>query len=429
MEELNLEGVFWLDSKPDDQVAGRLTFDSTNGACLDLIGSLHNLEESLGQSVPPARILGVAGGKSLTLVDCYRTNTSMGFPGLFREQYRPALVLSGCQIAESQPLVFDTVRIKLRHLDSWVWKTGTDIHITPDEQGIGIGEIQVIHKPLEKEVVSIDIGELELIFTYGFNPDPFHTTTLTQAAVLGTRFSEPRTVRNVLETCTALRNLLTIAVGAPAFVLEATLTCSDLTRDLGDGKTSPIPIGLYTLGLSDDTQKESKDIHPMQMLFTFEDIGGLEGIAKWMETSSKFKPVIGSLLSHWYLPTIYTDNRFLNIIIAAEALERIRLNQQNINFSKGLERMVDYAGKPFESLVQDVKPWVNEVVRLRINNLVHRGLHGDIEGPRIFWLSESLYFLVVLCLLRECGVAESTLSKITRHQRFISTAEQLNSTK
>ena len=44
MEELNLEGVFWLDSKADDAVAGRLTFDTTNGACLDLIGSLHKLE-------------------------------------------------------------------------------------------------------------------------------------------------------------------------------------------------------------------------------------------------------------------------------------------------------------------------------------------------------------------------------------------------
>ena len=425
MEELNLEGLFWLDNKPDDQVAGRLTFDSTNGACLDLIGSLHEIEETLGQS----RILGIAGGKELTLVDCLRTNASMGFPGLFREQYRATLVLSGSQITESQPLEFDTVRIKLRHLDSWIWKTGTDVQIIPDEQGIGIGEIQVTHKPLEKEVVPTDFGELELTFAYGFDPDPFHTTTLTQTALLGAHFSDSRTIEHILETCTTLRNLLTIGVGAPAFFIEATLMCSDLRRDLGDGRTSPIPIGLYIPVLGDPNKAEVKNIHPSQMLFTFDDIGGLEGIARWVRTATKFKTVVGSLLSHWYLPTIYTDNRFLNIIIAAEALERIRQNQQNINFSNGLEGLANYAGKPFKMLVQDVKPWVNEVVRLRINNLVHRGLHGDIEGPRLFWLSESLYFLVVLCLFRECGVAEKTLSKITRHQRFISTAKQLNSTK
>ena len=319
--------------------------------------------------------------------------------------------------------------MKLRHLDSWIWRTGTVVDFSAAEEGTGTGKVQITHNPLDKEVAPTAFGELELIFAYGFNPDPFHTITLTQSAHLGAHFSDSRTIQNILETCTALRNLLTIGVGAPAFVIEATLMRSDLRRDLGDGKTSPIPIGLYIPGLGDPNKAEVKNIHPSQMLFTFDDIGGLEGIARWVRTAGKFKTVIGSLLSHWYLPTIYTDNRFLNIIIAAEALERIRLNQQNINFSKGLEHLACYAGKPFESLVQDVKSWVNEVVRLRVNNLVHRGLHGDIEGPRIFWLSESLYFLVVLCLLRECGVAESTLSKITRHQRFISTAEQLNSTK
>ena len=429
MEELNLEGVFWLDNTPENQAAGRLTFDSRNGAHLDLIGSLADFEESFGEVAPPARILGVAGGKEVTLVNCLNTNTTMQVPGIVREQYKPAQVLVGCQISDSEPLTFDEVRLKLRYLDSWVRKTGTIVDFNPDGEGTKTGKVKISHNPLEKGVVLTDFGDLELTFAYSFNPDPFHTITLTQSAVLGAHFNEPRTVRSILETCTALRNLLTIGVGAPAFFLEVTLMSSNLTYDLKNGKTFSVPIGFYTQGLGDDTQKESKDIHPMEMLFTFEDIGGLEGIAKWMETSSKYKPVISSLLSHWYLPTIYTDNRFLNIIIAAEALERIRLNQQNINFSKGLERLAYHAGKPFESLVQDVKPWVNEVVRFRTNNLVHRGLHEDIEGPRIFWLSESLYFLVVLCLLRECGVAESTLSKITRHQRFISTAEQLNNTK
>ena len=51
--------------------------------------------------------------------------------------------------------------------------------------------------------------------------------------------------------------------------------------------------------------------------------------------------------------------------------------------------------------VGGVEGWVtNEIVRVRQNNLVHRGLRGDAEGPRMFWLAESLYFLVVFCLLK-----------------------------
>ena len=429
MEELNLEGVFWLETMPDDQVAGRLTFDAVNGAELDLIGSFHSLQKLFNELERPVRIHGIAGGNLLTLVDCLRTNLSMQVPGIARERYRASVILSGCQLNESQPQVFNAVRVTFRHLDSWVWKTGTVVDISSDEQSTGIGKIQVTHTPLEKEVVPTDIGELELIFTYGFNPDPFHTTTLTQSAALGVQFTEPRTLQDTLGICTALRNLVTIGVDAPAFIPEASLTHSDLVRELPEGKVSPIPIGLYTQGLGDTTQGEAKNIHPAQMLFTFDDIGGLEGIAQWLKTSAKFKAVIGSLLSHWYLPTIYTDNRFLNIIIAAEALERIRLNQQSFNFSDGLERLVSFAGEPFDGLVQDVKSWVNEIVRVRTNNLIHRGLRGDIEGPRMFWLSESVYFLVVFCLLRECGVAESTLSNIKNHQRFRMIAEQLQSTK
>ena len=429
MEELNLEGIFWLDTNPDDQVAGRLTFDTINGAHLGLIGSLHRLGEAFGKSAGPVRIHGLAEGKKLTLVDCYRSNTLMQIPGIVREQYRPLHVLSGVQLGENQPLEFDGVRLKLLHLDSWVWKTGTTTDISRDNHSTGIEKIQITCTLLENESFPTDDGELELIFTYDFNPDPFRITTLTQSTLLGVQFSEPCPLLSIFETCTALRNLLTIGVGAPAFATEVSLTRSDSTRDVGGGETSPIPIGLYNQGLGDATQREVKNIHPLEMLFTYDDIGELQGIAAWLETSAKFKPVIGSLLSHWYLPTMYTDNRFLNIIIAAEALERIRRNRQSVNFSEGLESLADLAGDPFRSLVQDVQPWANEIIRARTNHLVHRGLHGDMDGLRMHWLAESLYFLVVLCLLRECGVPEKVLSKIQQNQRFKHTYEQLQLTK
>ena len=119
-----------------------------------------------------------------------------------------------------------------------------------------------------------------------------------------------------------------------------------------------------------------------------------------------FKVVIGSLLSHWYLPTIYTDNRkgLEYHHCSAEALERIRLNQQSFNFTGGLKRLASFAGEPFEELVQDVNSWVNEIIRVRTNNLVHRGLRGDIEDARMFWPDDELGGLVrppVFCNVRQ----------------------------
>ena len=52
---------------------------------------------------------------------------------------------------------------------------------------------------------------------------------------------------------------------------------------------------------------------------------------------------------------------------------------------------------------------------------------GNMEGPRMHWLAESLYFLVVLCLLRECGVPGKVLLKVQQNQMFKHISEQLSS--
>jgi hypothetical protein len=47
------------------------------------------------------------------------------------------------------------------------------------------------------------------------------------------------------------------------------------------------------------------------------------------------------------------------------------------------------------------------------------------DAPSLHLLSESVYFLVALCLLRECGASDATLAKIQQHQRFIWLAGRL----
>ena len=301
------------------------------------------------------------------------------------------------------------------------------MEITSDDSGDMIGEIQIVHKPLEKSILTIDIGDLELGYSYSYKLGSITETSIAQKCSFGVRFKEPRRMEDAIRVGTSLQNLLTIGVNSPSSFKQVTLAHADLVRTLPSGKTVSYPITMYAQLRGSNIAEQEKTIHPMQMLFTFDDIGGLDGIAKWMETSDKFRPVIDSLLSHWYLPTTYTDNSFLNIIIAAEAFERIRLQQQDINFSDALKGLAKLAGAPFGVMVDDVNTWASEIVRARINHLVHRGLHGNLEGQRMYFLSESLYFLVALCLLRESGISEETLSKMQNHRRFEWVAKQLKS--
>ena len=437
MEELNVEGLFWLVDQPDDKVAGRLRFDVANGAELSLIGAFHQLPSSGTHDLTDVfstrddhvRILGVAGKRLLTLEQCSHAGTKMEIPGIIAERYFPRFILSGAHFEDREPLEFSAIHIELRNLENWVWRSGINVEVKRNDAGSGISEIQVNFKPPSKLVLPTEIGDLELEHTYRFRPDPVLKTTIAQGCSIGLRFSAPYALVDAIRIANDLQDLLTVGVHSPSSFRKVTVSHSNLLRKLPSGKEVPELIGVYAQSRGSNVQLPEKSIHPAQMLFTFDDIGGLDGVANWLKTSTKFAQVVDSLLSHWYLPTFYTDNRLLNTIIAAEALERIRRQQQDINFSDALHSLIELAGAPFRELVEDVDAWVKEIVQARINNLVHRGLHGNLEGHRMYDLSESLYFLVVLCLLRESGIAEQTLAKMQEHRRFKTLAENLHNAK
>ncbi len=435
MEELDVEGLFWLVDQPDDKVAGRLRFDVANGAELSLIGAFHQLPSSGTHDLTdvffprddPVRLLGVAGKRLLTLERCIQVGTRTEWPGMVRERYSPEVILSGAHFEESESLEFSGVRFELSHLDEWVSKSSTSVSRLADAAGKHTGEIQIDHKPREETSVLIDVGELALGYIYSYKLDSITEKTIGQRSYFRVKFREPRSLDDVLREGTSLQNLVTIGVAALSSFTNITLSHLDKARTFPSGRVVSDPVDMYAQFRGGNISGKAETIHPTQMLFTFDDIGGLDGIAKWLETSAKFRPVIDSLLSHWYLPMIYTDNRLLNMIIAAEALERIKLQKQNLDYSDALKSLAKVAGAPFSAMVQDVDAWVEEIVRARTNNLVHRGLQGDLEGQRMYTLSESLYFLVVICLLRESGIPEVTLSKMQSHQIFSRLAKQLQS--
>ena len=133
-------------------------------------------------------------------------------------------------------------------------------------------------------------------------------------------------------------------------------------------------------------------------------------------------------MAHWYLPDIHVESRFLNAVIAAEALERIRTGKQRFPFKRALLRIAGDAGEIAEALVGDPDAWATEVRGMRVRDVVHRGLSDEIDYARMYHLSEAIYMLVVISLLRECGVSPATISNIQNHQRFQWVAEALRTT-
>lgn len=418
--------MFWLDGKPDEQVAGHLRFNAKSGATLDLIGSFYGLEHIAAPS-KPVRILGVAAKQLLTLENCLRINAQLDIPGIVQERYHVSVILAGANMNEEQLAGFDAVRCELSQLPQWVGRNGTNVDYCYHDDSRLLESITITYVPPGRSTVRTELGDLEVSFPYRFHPGQYETT-IAQSCSLGLRFAESSDLERAFAVCSALQNLVTIGLDAPSLVTRLSLSHADFARRRSDGDMVHDPIHAYARMEGVHASTESRSVHPSKMLFTFDDIGGLDGVLQWLNTAEKYRPVIGLLLSHWYLPDVYPENRFLNTVIAAEALQRIRLGAQEAPLKQGLVKIAESTGEVSRVLVGDIEPWADEIVRVRVKHVVHRGLAGEPNMARMHWLSESIYVLVVVSLLRECGVPSDTLARMAEHDKFRWVADQLRST-
>jgi len=177
------------------------------------------------------------------------------------------------------------------------------------------------------------------------------------------------------------------------------------------------------------------------MLFTYEQLGGVDGVAKWVSLSAELHLVIGSLMSVRHSESIYAENRMQNVALAAESLHRIRFPnevlppdehaalvarllsavpegdrewlEKRLEYSneprlrKRLRDLADFAGPAFADLVGNTRQWSFVVAKVRNALTRYQGAEPRLDG--LFYLSESVYLLVALCLMRLAGANEALL--------------------
>ena len=434
------------------------------------------------------RIHGQAGNLKLTLENCIRIETVQSFPtGTAREEYHVGMVFLGIHLEEAEPLEFACVNLRISHLEQWVGKTGIEVSFHADGSTDNVDGFQVRRGSMAHEIVSTGYGKLGLDFRYPVFFDWISEARIRQECVMGLGLTEPKALDHILRMCSALQNLITIGLDSPSSVVSlmlhqepgpifrdaaadgmvellprSALRCKDTMSRVGRPLRTVIRCcsTSITIGLDSPSSVVSLMLHqepgpifrdaaadgmvelraPMQghdvpgretaphrhqMLFNFEDVGGIDGVARWVDIAEKYETVMGSLVSHWYLPRLYSEHRFFNACTAAEAMRRIQLQKQTFNFGNELKLLALQAGKPFEALVGDTDAWRKKVIQARVNYVVHPGLQKVRAADGLYPLSESLYFLVVMCLLRECGVPEETVDRVCQYQRFRILTRQL----
>ena len=420
MQELDLEGLFWRPEAPDREIAGRLRYDPTDGAILSLIepfrfnatdGAKITRIDFMGNRPEDGdgiRFLGIAGSHLLTLDQCDPSGGSLESSRIIQRRYRVIKVLMGAHFGVNDPLRFRSVTVQLSNLVQWVGHTGLSVDLHPKGDAGKVERLSIHYATVPSIEADTDDGSIAVSFPWWCRPDPFGKSTVEHKCALEYRFREPQPLAKIMQVCSAFRNLVTICVRAPSAILDTKLTHPDVDR----------PVDFYTRWIGAGSPNDGKAIDRSKMLFTFDDIGGLGGIRAWLNLAGKYSVVVALLVSHWYVPPLYQEQRYFNAVVAVETLIRIRRNKNSITLRKALGDLVQEVDSLFGPLVGDLKGWTQEVVRTRDNYVVHPGLRGNSDGYRLYLLSESIYVLVVIALLRECDVSDHSLKNIQNHEHF-----------
>jgi hypothetical protein len=56
------------------------------------------------------------------------------------------------------------------------------------------------------------------------------------------------------------------------------------------------------------------------MAFTFDELGGMEGIARWLDAAARYRSMLGRVMNTRYVRGMFVDDRFLHRITALEGL-------------------------------------------------------------------------------------------------------------
>ena len=364
-------------------MAGRLRFNPTDGATLSLIEPLRfnstgatqvplmELLEGKPDDGVGIRFLGITGSHVLTLDRCrVSASTLQANRHIVQRRYRITAILMGAHLGTEEPMSFSSVSVQLGTLANWVGRSGLTVDTVPEEDSESFAGLRLTYEPVSSIETNTDDGSIAVSFPWWCQPDPFGKSTVEHKCALEYRFREPQPLAKIMQVCSSLRNLVTICVRAPSAILNTKLTHSGVDR----------PIDLYTKWIGAASTNEVDVIDRSKMSFTFDDIGGVEGIRAWLNLAPRYSVVIALLVSHWYVPPLFQEQRYFNAVVAVETLIRIRRNTNDIKLRKALGDLVQEVDSLFGPLVGDLKRWTQEVVRSRDNYVVHPGLRGNSDG-------------------------------------------------
>jgi hypothetical protein len=452
MEAFDSTCVLWLPQAEAAHVSGIIRFDRKTGITVDAIGSfdpdepvaylvatptdddIANLDvaTSADTTKPPKDqtlpiVLGVIPGAEITLLNVARSQLNDSLPGHAQEHLSPSILIRGAHLPDGMDTEIRTLSVRFDALDDWydtavlgenLWTTETE----SSKRTISWQTHPSYESTLEDGTVITLTAPAAVrhgLRDASINTEPRFTVT----------YGEPVSITAVLTSVRTLRWLTSLMTRTPARVTKVHAAADE---------QPPFEIVFQ----SPEPSIPRRRSHPYAIVAKLPDFDFTTSVRRWVAMQDKLNVPMALLFGNWFSTSLYTENRFLNAITAAEALAsqifpsdrtplearpeavstfiaafppddhnllRQRLAHLNDpSLRNRLAKLTDTAGDAFTLIVPTPDQWTSAAVKAR-NNLAH-GNTLTAGGPRLRALAETVEHLIEVHLLNQLGIPVDKLA-------------------
>jgi Apea-like HEPN len=232
-----------------------------------------------------------------------------------------------------------------------------------------------------------------------------------------TRHDQALPVAGVVDVASDLQDLVTIGTHRIAAFTYMHLYHSDLCVEPEPGGPRRQQAVRLLVPWHARQEASERKLHTYGMAFTFDELGGIDGVARWMTVARDYRSMLGRVMNTRYVKMLVED-RFLHRVTALEALHRKWKGTNSTTLVTRLAQLCDLAGKPIAKLLPDVNAWCEKAKDERNNLAHHYGRTIHLDSTELLYSSEVAYWLFVLCLLRLADAPNAVFDHITANPDF-----------
>lgn len=436
--------MFWPAGSEGEAVSGRLEFDPEDGGRLTLVGRSPDEELSLATTESTVPIEGLIDQGPVTITDFFLGGTTSGSSKATQGTVHINCMFLGHHFG-SERLEFQTAYLKTSGATEWVGEAVLADRVSTESDKISPPAEWLNYTTPPDRTCSFARGDVTVRYVWTSNSG-FDSVDFKHWPIFALQYPKLAPLDLIQRDIDRLSDLITLCTNGVTTTERLSVSRPDIRTVMLSGDLGPVKeIDYLAPQLSYAISKRRKPRRSHHMLLTFEEVGGVDAIAKWLDASPVFGRALGSMMSVQRTSRIYTENRFLNVAFAAEAFHRDlhggqcmsnrefagiladclavvpeqhkRWLEQRLQFANSLslrarlKDLVARTGDLLTPLLGKTREWVDLVTNVR-NHLTHLdSTKAGFRGGDLYLLSESVYSVVRICMLLEIGVRKEVLAE------------------